>query len=63
MWADVIQTHSATAQGFGKAATVHAPIARGRFLQAGRVRPTWLRYSDFNQDPQYIVELGENQLL
>lgn len=32
-------------------------------LTHARVRPTWLRYSDFNQDPQYIVELGENQLL
>jgi pyridoxine/pyridoxamine 5'-phosphate oxidase len=28
----------------------------------GRVRPTWIRYSDFNQDPRYIEELGPNQL-
>jgi hypothetical protein len=27
-----------------------------------RVRPTWIRYSDFNQDPPVIVEFDQQQL-
>ena len=27
-----------------------------------RVRPTWLRYSDFGQSPEVILELSENEL-
>ncbi|HYP74804.1 MAG TPA: pyridoxamine 5'-phosphate oxidase family protein [Polyangiaceae bacterium] len=27
-----------------------------------RVRPTWVRYSDFNQNPRYIVELAASEL-
>jgi len=27
-----------------------------------RVRPTWLRYSDYNSDPPVIVEFGAGQL-
>jgi general stress protein 26 len=27
-----------------------------------RVRPTWVRYSDFTRDPPHIVELGSEQL-
>jgi hypothetical protein len=27
-----------------------------------RVRPTWIRFSDFNRDPPYIVEYSGQQL-
>ena len=27
-----------------------------------RVRPTWIRYSDFNQSPPLVVEFGAHQL-
>jgi len=42
------------------------PDGRNRLSWPGivhaRVRPTWLRYSDFNQDPGLIVELGPSEL-
>jgi hypothetical protein len=28
-----------------------------------RVRPTWIRYSDYNVDPPQIVEVTADQLL
>ena len=27
-----------------------------------RVRPSWIRYSDFRQTPAYVVEFGESEL-
>ena len=42
------------------------PDGRDRLAWAGithaRVRPTWIRYSDFTRDPPLIVELGPEQL-
>ena len=42
------------------------PDGRDRLAWTGithaRVRPTWVRYSDFTREPPRIVELGEKQL-
>ena len=42
------------------------PDGRDRLAWPGithaRVRPTWIRYSDFTRDPPLIVELGPEQL-
>jgi pyridoxine/pyridoxamine 5'-phosphate oxidase len=42
------------------------PEGRQRLAWPGithaRVRPSWLRYSDFSQTPSYIVEFGESEL-
>jgi hypothetical protein len=42
------------------------PDGRDRLTWPGlvhvRVRPTWIRYSDFNQTPRYVVELDANAL-
>jgi pyridoxine/pyridoxamine 5'-phosphate oxidase len=42
------------------------PDGRDRLAWPGithaRVRPTWVRYSDFTKDPPLIVELGEADL-
>ena len=42
------------------------PDGRSRLTWPGithvRVRPTWIRYSDFNQTPAYIVELDASAL-
>jgi PPOX class probable F420-dependent enzyme len=42
------------------------PDGRERLAWPGithvRVRPTWIRYSDFNKDPPHIVEVSGNQL-
>jgi pyridoxine/pyridoxamine 5'-phosphate oxidase len=42
------------------------PDGRDRLAWAGithaRVRPTWVRYSDYTVDPPRIVELGADQL-
>jgi len=42
------------------------PDGRDRLTWPGithaRVRPTWIRYSDFTRDPPLIVELGPEQL-
>lgn len=43
------------------------PDGRDRLAWPGithvRVRPTWLRYSDFTKEPPHIVELSADQLL
>jgi len=42
------------------------PDGRDRLAWPGithvRVRPTWIRYSDFTKDPPHIVEVGADQL-
>jgi hypothetical protein len=42
------------------------PDGRARLAWPGithvRVRPTWIRYSDFTKDPPLIVELDADQL-
>jgi pyridoxine/pyridoxamine 5'-phosphate oxidase len=42
------------------------PDGRDRLAWPGithvRVRPTWVRYSDYTRDPPHIVELGEAEL-
>lgn len=42
------------------------PDGRDRLAWTGiahaRVRPTWVRFSDFTRDPPRIVELGEKEL-
>jgi general stress protein 26 len=42
------------------------PDGRERLAWPGithvRVRPTWIRYSDFTKDPPHIVEVSGNQL-
>jgi pyridoxine/pyridoxamine 5'-phosphate oxidase len=42
------------------------PDGRDRLAWPGithaRVRPTWVRYSDFTRDPPLVVELGPEQL-
>jgi pyridoxine/pyridoxamine 5'-phosphate oxidase len=43
------------------------PDGRDRLTWPGivhvRVRPTWIRYSDFNQTPRYIVELDASEFV